>query len=382
MKKATYLQTKHHNRDLVLHTILASETTSRAEIARLTALTRTTVSEVISGLLAEGLVEEVGRGPSIGGKNPTLLSIIPDSRYFIGLDLGQKLFTGAIVNLRGEIRGTAEVAMYSDNGQVALEAVYRIIEQLLRTKHSPVVAIGIGTPGLVNTQSGMVIEAVNRDWQNLPLRSLLRDRFKLPVSIVNDSQAAAIGEHRFGGRSAAKDNLVVVNVNHGIGAGILIHGRLFSGDYGSAGEIGHMTVQEKGTLCRCGKTGCLETVASASAVLRQLELDSIEAACAAFEGGDARARQVVTAAGAHLGTVLASLVGTLNIHRILLTGEMTRFGSPWLAEVTAAMQRTAIGQMNNNVRVEIGALGNRACILGAAASLLLDNYSLLFRKEI
>jgi len=106
--KATHRQTKQHNRDLVLRTIFANESISRAEIARVTHLTRTTVSDVVSGLLAEGLVEEVGRGESLGGKSPILLSIVADSRYLIGLNLAQDKFTGAVVNLRGEIKARVE----------------------------------------------------------------------------------------------------------------------------------------------------------------------------------------------------------------------------------------------------------------------------------
>src|SRR5690606_25522102 len=131
MKKATIQQTKQHNRDLVLRTIFANESISRAEVARVTSLTRTTVSDVVSSLLGEGLVEEVGKGESQGGKTPILLSIIPDSRYLIGLNLAQEKFIGAIVNLRGEIKETVEVPVTNEKGQNAIESVFQIIQQLL-----------------------------------------------------------------------------------------------------------------------------------------------------------------------------------------------------------------------------------------------------------
>ena len=137
MQKATYLQTKHHNRDLVLRTIFENESISRAEVARVTRLTRTTVSEVVNSLLKEGLVEEVGKGESIGGKSPILLSIVADSRYMIGLNLAQDKFVGAIVNLRGEIKEMVEVSVFDDDGQKALESVYQIINQLIRGNTSP-----------------------------------------------------------------------------------------------------------------------------------------------------------------------------------------------------------------------------------------------------
>ncbi|HNT25753.1 MAG TPA: ROK family transcriptional regulator [Anaerolineales bacterium] len=381
MEKATYQQTKQHNRDLVLRTIFANESISRAEVARVTRLTRTTVSDVVSGLMAEGLVEEVGRGESIGGKTPILLSIVADSRYLIGLNLRQDKFVGAIVNLRGQIKETVELPVPDGDGQEALEAVYQIINQLLRKKLKPIVGIGVGTPGLVCTREGVVLNAVNLDWQDLPLGDLLTKKFKIPAMILNDSQAAAIGEFVHSNIANLDENLIVINIQHGIGAGILINGRLFSGDGGGAGEIGHVVVQEDGELCRCGRRGCLETVASAQAVLRQLKMTSIDQAVAAFEAGDEHARQIVARAGQYLGFSLAHLVGALNIQKIILTGDMTRFGADWLEMVRSTMQNAALARLAEGTQLGVGTLDYPACVLGASAFLLLDNYSLLFTRE-
>ena len=178
--------------------------------------------------------------------------------------------------MRGEIKEMVEEPVHDDNGEVALQLVYKIIDQLTHKKLKPIVGIGVGTPGLVNTREGVVVTAVNLEWQDLPLSQLLEKRYKLPVLVLNDSQAAAIGEFVYGGEHTPDENMVVVNVIHGIGAGILINGRLFQGDGGGAGEIGHVVVQENGELCRCGKRGCLETVASARAVVKQLKMNSFE----------------------------------------------------------------------------------------------------------
>ena len=378
MQKATHQQTKQHNRDLVLRTIFANESISRAEVARVTNLTRTTVSDVVNGLLAEGLVQEVGRGESIGGKSPILLSVVADSRYLIGLNLGQDKFIGAIVNLRGEIKEMVEMPVHDDNGQNALENVYQIIDQLIKKKIKPIVGIGVGTPGLVHTREGIVVNAVNLEWQDLPLGQLLEKKYKIPVLVLNDSQATAIGEFVYGGDHVSDENLIVVNVKHGIGSGILVNGRLFQGDGGGAGEIGHVVVQENGELCRCGKHGCLETVASARAVLKQLNLSSLDKAQSAFESGDEKAIQAVTNAAHYLGISLANLIGTLNIQKIVLTGDMTRFGTKWLEAVNASMRNAALSRLSENTELELGRLDYRACILGASAFLLLDDYSLLF----
>jgi predicted NBD/HSP70 family sugar kinase len=381
MKKATHQQTKQHNRDLVLRTIFAHASISRAEAARVTHLTRTTVSDVVNGLLTEGLVEEIGRGESIGGKSPILLSIVANSRYLIGLNLAQDKFSGAVVNLRGEIKEIVEIPVHDDNGENALQLVYQILDQLTRKKLKPIVGIGVGTPGLVNTREGVVVNAVNLEWQDLPLSQLLEKKYKLPVLVLNDSQAAAIGEYVYGGGHAPDKNLVVVNVIHGIGAGILINGRLFQGDGGGAGEIGHVVVQENGELCRCGKRGCLETIASARAVVKQMKMNSLDDVILSFHAGNPTATAVIDNAGRYLGLSLANLIATLNIQKIVLTGDMTRFGEKWLNAVSVSMQMGALTRIAEGTKLEIGKLDYRACILGASAFLLLDDYSLLFNEE-
>jgi len=381
MKKATHQQTKQHNRDLVLRTIFAHDSISRAEVARVTHLTRTTVSEVVNGLLTEGLVEEVGRGESIGGKSPILLSIVADSRYLIGLNLAQDKFIGAVVNLRGEIKEVVEEPVHDDNGEIALQLVYKILDQLTRKKLKPIVGIGVGTPGLVNTREGVVVTAVNLEWQDLPLSQLLEKKYKLPVLVLNDSQAAAIGEFVYGGEHVPDENMVVVNVIHGIGAGILINGRLFQGNGGGAGEIGHVVVQEDGELCRCGKRGCLETVASARAVEKQMKMNSLADVVSSFDAGNTTTNTVIENAGRYLGVSLANLIATLNIQKIVLTGDMTRFGEKWLNAVRESMQMGALTRIAEGTKLEIGKLDYRACILGASAFLLLDDYSLLFNEE-
>lgn len=385
-KKATQQLTKQHNRDLVLRTIIEQKSISRADIARYTKLTRATVSEVVSGLVAEGLVEEVGLNPSAGGKPSILLSLVPDSRYLIGLNLGQDKFVGAVVNLRGDIKDTVEVPIVGNDGQKALQFVYEILNQLLAKDWKPIIGIGIGTPGLVNTREGKVVDAVNLDWEDLPLAALLQERYGLPVSVLNDSQATAIGEFVYGEHSS-EGNLVVINVKHGIGAGILINGQLFQGDDGSAGEIGHVKVRGNDLPCRCGQVGCLETIASGQAVVKKFQIlshstepISLKDIEQKFMTGDPIARQVVLEAGSALGESIGFLVGTLNIREIILTGDMAHFGEPWLEAVRKAMLQSALGRLTQQVQLELGKLDYRACILGAAAHFLIDGYALLFRQ--
>ncbi|MEN8173908.1 MAG: ROK family protein, partial [Chloroflexota bacterium] len=262
----------------------------------------------------------------------------------------------------------------------------------------PLVGIGIGTPGLVNTREGIVVNAVNLDWQDFHLAKLLETRYALPVTVLNDSQATAIGEFVYSEKHQSEDNLIVVTVSHGIGAGILINGSLFQGDGGGAGEIGHVVVvEENGELCRCGKYGCLQTVASARAIVKRavnlvseynnsdlakypenISLDAIETA---WKSNDPLARRVVTDAAVFLGKSLANLVGVLNINKIEMSGDIVRFGEPWLEIVRDAMSNASLTRLAKDTQIEIGQLEFRGCILGASAFMLLENYSLLFTKD-
>jgi N-acetylglucosamine repressor len=397
MKKATRQHTKEHNRNLVLKTIFDHDNISRAEIARVTSLTRTTVSAIVTDLLEEGLVSEIGVGSSLGGKSPILLSLADDSRYLIGLDLARNQFRGAIVNLRGKIREVVTLPVNSNNGDEALSLVYEILDQLMNASCLPLVGIGIGTPGLVNITEGSVINAVNLDWKDLPLARLMEERYHLPVYILNDSQAAAMGEYTYGTGHSSDSNLIVINARHGIGAGIVINGRLFQGDGGGAGEIGHVVVvPDGGQLCRCGNRGCLETVASTQALIKRVQtlvtqsiptllpqspqeitLDTIEQA---FSSGDHLARQAVLETGRYMGMAISSLVGTLNIQKIVLTGDMTRFGSPWLEAIQGMITQTTLSRLAQETQIEIGQLGGNNIILGASA-MLANNYSLLFKSQ-
>jgi len=369
--KATHQETRAHNARLVLGTIYDGGPISRAAVARATGLTRTTVSDVVNELLRDGLAREIGRGPSSGGRAPVLLEVTGNARHLVGLDLGDKVFRGAIVDLRGRIASAVEIAVRDRDGDDAVQRVFDLVDRLLAGTDRPILGIGIGTAGLIDTTDGTVLEAVNLDWHDVPLGALLRERTGLPVYVANDSQATALAEHVFGGPRTA--NVVVVKVGEGIGAGLVLDGRLFQGDGFGAGEIGHMTVRPNGPACRCGRNGCVETVASTRAILAELAghgITSLDAAVAALEAGDPVARNVVTAAGRELGAAIAWLIGVLNIERLVLVGSATEFGAPWLDAVRDAMAGAALGLLARATTVEIGRLGDDGVVLGASALLM------------
>lgn len=387
--KATHQQTRAFNEGLVLRTLYDLGPISRAEVARLTGLTRTTVGDVVAAFLADGLVEEAGRGPSSGGKAPILVQVVADARLVIGLDLGERAFAGALVDLRGNIRRRVEVPVRGRDGDAALAAVERLVDELVAAVPAGcLLGIGVGTPGLVDTTTGTIRWAVNLDWQDLELGRLLTERTGLPAFVANDSRAAAMGEHLFDpGRRTS--NLVAIKIGHGIGAGIVVGGEVFQGDGFGAGEIGHTSVVDDGVECRCGRFGCLETVASSRAVVAaaeeaareqpgtalgrrlaergELTIDDVAAAVA---DGDETARRIAVAAGRWLGRAISGLIGTLDIHHVVLLGTVTRLGDPWLDAVRDEAARRALGLLTRETAIEVGGTAEDVVLLGASALLL------------
>lgn len=388
LQKATQQQTKTYNSRLVLKTIYDQGRVSRADVARITNLTRTTVSDLVTDLRERGLVEEVGMGQSIGGRAPILLSVIDDARHLVSIDLANDELRGAIVNLRNEVITTVSFPIEDRGGGEALALVYKLIDNLLYTTDKPILGIGIGTPGLVDTARGVVVRAVNLDWRDLPLGTLLQQRYGLPVYVANDSQLAALAQFMFGGEPYG-GSMVVVKVGHGVGAGIVLNSLLFQGDGFGAGEIGHIAVVEGGHQCRCGNFGCLETLVSIPAICRRArELGeknpasllhtlavpgqdpTIDTVFHAFQAGDEDARKLILDTGRYLGMAVANLVGTLNVHRVVIMGEIASFRSSVLEVIRQEMLRRSLPTLAQETRIELVDLSPDAVILGASALLL------------
>ncbi len=388
MKKATRQQTKTHNSRLVLKTIYQQGSLSRADIARSTHLTRPTVSSIVAELMADGLVDEIGHGQSQGGKPPILLSAVEHSYNIIGIDLGNSEFRGGVFDLRGGKLHSLNLPTNRQVGEAALNLVYELIDQLIPHVNSALLGIGIGTPGITDTQQGIIYEAVNLGWSDLPLRELLTERYDVPVHVANDSQAAALGEFSFGFGEKVS-NLVVVKAGSGISAGIVLNGRVFPGDNASPGEIGHVTAVPDGKLCTCGRHGCLETVASSRAIIEsartivQTQPDSIMAQLAAstdmittdlvlqaFDAGDTAVQALIVDVGRYLGTAVAHLASILNIQHLIIGGRTARFGDKLLTAVRDQLDQSVLARIAQNTQIELSALETDIVILGAAALVL------------
>jgi predicted NBD/HSP70 family sugar kinase len=372
-EKATHQQTRAFNHRLVLRTIYDRHAVSRAEIARLTGLTRTSVSDLVGELLRNGLVVEVGPGQSSGGKQPILLEVAVEGRHLIGLDLAESAFTGAVVDLRGRIIRSLRLPLDGRDGQRAVDRVIELIEALRADSRHHLLGVGVGAPGLIDSDSGTVRWAVNLDWADLPLGPLLEERFGVPVVVANDSQAAALAELTFF-RRPRPQNLVVVKIGRGIGAGIILGGQLFQGDGYGAGEIGHVAAARGGAQCHCGSQGCLETVASMRAMVERASelrpgLDE-DGFIAAYRAGDEQVRAIAHEGAWYVGHTLAGLVGVLNVNHVLIVGPVAALGMEWLGDVRRMMRDGALQLLTRDTEVEYGHVSDDIVVLGASAMLM------------
>jgi N-acetylglucosamine repressor len=371
--KATHAQTRAHNAALVLRALYDLGPISRADIARLSGLTRTSVGELVSDLERDGLATDVGRGPSTGGKQPTLVALNDDARSIITVDLSERTFTAALANLRGELTTRRRRDLDGRDGDDALALVHELIEDVRAEATTPILGIGVGTPGIVD-HDGTIRWAVSLDWQDLPLARILEERHDLPTVVANDSRAAAFATYLFDGDDRPH-NLVAIKVGRGVGAGLILRDQLFGGDGDGAGEIGHVVVDPDGIECHCGRFGCLETVASAPAILREaaaagVRATTMEDLARATADGDDRVLPVVRAAGRAIGSAIANLTGTLDVRQISVLGTVTALGEPWFAAIRDEAQRRALGPLAREVRIEDGGIGDDVVLLGACALLL------------
>jgi len=349
---------RRHNRALVLRSLFRAGPLSRADLARTTHLTPPSVSDLVAELLNEGLVEELGRRADQGvGKPATLVGIVPDSRHIVCLDLGDATaFHGARINLMGKVLDRRTIDREGLTGQDATDLAVELATSLAGDSDRPLLGVGIGSPGLVHPD-GVVLEAANLRWHGEDLASAVAAPLDLPVHVANDANAATLAEYTFG--DAHSQNLLLVKIGEGVGAGILIDGQLFVGDRFAAGEIGHVMVDERGERCACGRRGCLETAIAAPVVRRRI------AGASAKEQ-----KRVLEAAGRRLGMALATVVSAFNLDEVVLSGPADVVGEPFRHAALATIRRRMMPALGEHVELRSSSLGDDDVLLGAAVLVL------------
>jgi predicted NBD/HSP70 family sugar kinase len=350
---------------MLLQALLDDGPRSRADLARVSGLTPTTVSAVTAELIADGLIEEVGRKQSTtAGKPATLLAVEPDGRHVIAFDLSDdETIEAAVVNLAGKIVARRSLPRNGETGKKALQTIVRMAKDLARNVQKPLLGIGVATPGVVD-DNGVVLTATHVQWTNEPLAAKLAAALSVPSYVTNDANAAVLAEYSstsspHADRENNGHNLMLVRVGTGVGAGIVIGGHLYVGDHFAAGEIGHVIVDDSGPRCKCGRNGCLEAIVSAPLLAQRLS----------GVGDEERARYL-DQAGHHLGLALATLVGALDLSEIVLSGPMDLLDDRFRIAALETIRHRTFPAVGQHVNARFSSLGDDGVLLGAAALVL------------
>lgn len=378
---------KHAVVDLIRFT---SGGISRIELSRQMNLTRAAITTIVSDLQSAGLVREVeSHYPS--GRRPIVLEINPDRGYVVGIDMGATHVTILVTDYSARVvRELTESLDINDGPEVCLPRVEELVHRILAEAGltlADISAIGAGVPGPVVAGIGVSGPPIMPGWDGYPIRDDLARRFGLPVSLRNDAELGAIGEWAYGAGRGER-HLAYIKVGTGIGAGLLLDGQIYGGANGSAGEIGHVTIDESGPICTCGNRGCLEALAGGRAIARRAiqevksgrrtmlsEISPVSNirsrdVIAAARRGDLASQQIVSEAGVHLGTALASLVNLFNPSMVVVGGSVAQIGDLLLEPIRETVHQRSLLPASRSVRITSALLGRRSSAMGAVVQAL------------
>jgi len=384
---------KSLNRSLILNTIRTHGEVSRAEIAKITKLTPPTVTNIVSELLDNKLVIESDLGASTGGRRPIMLRINADAYHIVGVDIGIHWLRTVVTNLNADIKAAEKLALPPRVDEAALIGhlidTVKLVLKKAGISAGDLMGIGLGMHGLVDPSAGKAIFAPNFGLRDISLREPLECEFQVPVHVENDVVAFALGESWFG-EGTDTGNFIAVNIGEGVGAGIVLNGQLYKGATYSAGEIGHTTVEMNGPRCTCGNYGCLQSLVSGPALVRQAaqrleagERSLIRELCGddpeaitgemiaqAARQGDPLALDLFRRVGRYLGIGLANLINTLNPRKIILGGGVTNAADLFLEETRRTIHERAMDTPANAVSIVITNQGEYASAIGAVTIVL------------
>lgn len=378
---------------------------SRVELARRMGLTRAAVTVIVNDLLATEIIREAGGMHSHSGRPPVVLEIDPTRGFVVGIDFGASHLSILMADLAANILEEIEIAIdIQDGPKNCIEKADQLLHELLKKSGrelKDILAIGVGVPGPIVSDAGMVLAPpIMPGWDRFPIRDTLVKMWGCPVSLSNDSELGALGEWA-AGAGRGEQNLAYIKIGTGIGAGLLLDGQIYRGVTGSAGEIGHLTIEENGPLCACGNHGCLEAIAGGRAIAQQAQeaaksakrtqlanIKPIEAITArdvasAARLGDLVSQQILSRAGTYVGIAMAGVVNMFNPGMLIIGGGVAQSGDILLEPIRLAVQRRSLPAATRAVRITTAMLGRRSSSMGAIIqALTIASHQVADRKEV
>lgn len=392
LQKANRDLIREINRNIVLNLIKSRGPISRTHIARLSGLSLATISGITADFIESGLVHEMGKGESTGGRRPVLLRLNHGAGFVVGVKLMEHAITNALTDLDATVLHHRVTPLPTLKGgqtdpETILPVLIKAIEATIAESgvdRQRVLGIGIGMAGLVNGETGVCRYSPFFGWRDVQIAAPITAHFGLPVYLENDVNTLTIAEQWFG-HGHGVDHFVVVTVGRGVGAGIVANGQFYRGALGGAGELGHITLVEDGPPCDCGKRGCLEALASDPAVVRQakaaialgertglaeIEPLTLDAIVEAADAGDELARRLLADSGRWLGMGIATLVNILNPQLVIVGGEGVRAGEWRFGPMREAIRQHAFDGLADELEIVIEPSGDETWARGAACVVL------------
>jgi predicted NBD/HSP70 family sugar kinase len=389
------LNSKASEKDVEILSLIHSRVAlSRAELVKLTGLSAGLISAIVRRLIIDGQVIESGLEPSKLGRRRVALKLSPGTSYTIGVEIGTFFLRVVVNDLAGNVchRGEAR-AILAEGFASVMERCYKLIDEAIIAagiSKDSLVGIGIAHSGVVDSNRGLVLSFPRpgqmAEWRNVPLRDMVEERYKVPCIVEDSVRMAALAERQIGAATDLSD-FVYIRIGMGIGACIFIDGEPYRGAGGSAGEFGHMTVDENGPLCFCGNNGCLSAMASCSAIIQavssalskgvqsrvqevsghQLNRIHIEMILQAALENDSLAFRVLNDAAVHIGVGLADVVNLLNPAVVIFSGPLFQSDPQFMVEaIQRIVRQRALEKAANDVKLVVSSLGPDAAALGAA----------------
>ncbi|HYM96816.1 MAG TPA: ROK family transcriptional regulator [Candidatus Sulfotelmatobacter sp.] len=369
---------RDRNRERVIGVLRERGRISQADIARVTGLSRTTVHNLVSELKDTGTVQEVdGSVHDPRGGRPAVQLMLRDSPLAaLGIDFGHSHVQVAVADMAHSVLSERRRDLdVNRHAMQALDSAAHMVDEVLaeaNVDRKHVVGAGIGIPGPVDRVRGTAGSAtILPGWIGLRIAGEMRERLGMPVEIENDANLGALAELTWGaGRECS--SFSYIKAATGIGAGIVIDGRLLRGASGTAGEIGHTTLDEAGALCYCGNRGCLETVASGPAIIRLVglidgEVPALNRIVELAVAGDLRCRRAISDAGREIGVAVAGLCNLINPERVIVGGLLSRTGEVLIQPIRESIRRHAVQAAAETLEVIPAVFVERAELLGALA---------------
>lgn len=378
------------NLSIILNALRDHPPLSRAALAVATGLNKTTVSSLVQQLIDAGFVTETGVGKNITGRPGILLQLNPQAGGIIGVEMGVDFISVVLTDFAARViwRHQERSDRREEQAAILRRAIATIDAAVGQASlhHLAILGMAFGVPGLVDVESGTLLYAPNLHWENVPLREILQTRFNFPVFVENEASIAAFGETFFGVARGSR-NVLYVSAGVGIGGGLVLDGRIYPGGAGFAGEVGHMTIEPEGLPCECGNRGCWETVASQSAVFRQVheriaageasslarfkngkrEHLTLPLVIQAAEEGDLLARQTLAETGKYLGIGLANLVNALNPEMVVFGGILSLAKEFLLPVIQQTISERALRWSSRATQIVVAQYSSDACVMGAVA---------------